>query len=757
MKKLLLLIITVSTISFSQSEFLVNTYLDSTQRDPQIERDAVGNYLVVWQSYNQVASNSEGDIYFQRFDNNNQKVGTETIVNSISTKNQERPAIAMNPNGDFIVAWASLTDAQSIYDIKARLFKNNLPVGDEFLVNTTMLHSQTNPEVAINENGDFIIVWESWFQDGSDKGIYVQRYNSNGTKNGDEFRANTTTAYSQARPSVKYFPNGNFIIIWESWNEDSATPSGYGIFGIIFSATGSIVKEQIQINTYTNDYQWFGDVETFSDNSFVIVWCSWKQDNSDGGIYFQRFDSNGNKIWDETLVNSTTSKYQWLPKVRKIEGNKIAIVWSSWLQDGSREGIYTSLFDESNKKYSFETQVNDYTDSYQWEPSFIAKSSEELLVVWSSWGQYEKDYEIIGKLIKPEIPQGAINPASYNHTQGRTTSKILVHVVDSSIVNGHTYKINYTIPGNGDTVLATITDQTTSTVKITNYPIDKGLNVFYKTDSFDGIAIEFLPVFKLELNESNSYFVNNSGTNLIFNYGLPTAGQKLIAPIDVALIWGNTDTLSNGTYATPLDTAIGTNGQRTIITPFYAMNIIDNQKLNMLIKEATATRNNKWDVGEEIIFLTPPPYQINQFNTHGQITSTPPTGQRIYPAAGDTNYLFTKRPITAQDEFTFVSNKYLIINRVENELVPESFKLFQNYPNPFNPSTTIQFTIPIKGKVELNIYNVLGEKIASLLNEERVAGTHKILFDAKQFASGIYFYNLRFENRSLSGKMILMK
>lgn len=757
MKKIFLVTVLMTTISLAQSEFLVNTHLDSTQRDPQIAGDGAGNYVVVWQSYNQVSPTSEGDIYFQRFNTNDQKVGVETVVNTITTKNQERPAVAMNGQGDFVTAWAAFSNIESIYDVKARLFKNNLPVGDEFIVNTTTTHSQTNPAVAMNSNGEFVIVWESWIQDGGDKGVYAQRYNADGQKVGNEFLVNTTTAYSQARPAVKYMLNGKFIIVWESWKQDIVTPSGYGVFGKIFNSTGGVLKDEFQINSYTNDYQWFGDLDVFDDNSFVVVWCSWKQDGSDGGIYFQRFDENGNKIGNETLANVTTSKYQWLPKVKKLDGKKIAIVWSSWLQDGSREGVYTAFYDENNKRYTFETQINAYTDSYQWEPDFIIKSPEEILVVWASWGQYNKDYEIIGRKIKPEKSQGVFNPYTYNHSSGRTTTKIFAHVVDSTIVNGHTYKVTFDTAATADTVFASITDLTNSTVKVQNFRIDKGLNVFYRTETFDGITVEFQPVFKLEFDAGNSFFVNNSGTNLIFSYALPTAGQRLLAPIDVALIWGSTDTLSNGSYAAPLDTAIGLNGQRTIVCPFSAWNVTDNSKVNMLIKEPAATKNEKWDAGEEIIFLTPPPYNVNNFNSHAQVGSSKPSGQVILPGIGDTNYVLTRRPIKPDDEFTFITNKSLIVTRVKNEFIPGSFSLSQNYPNPFNPYTTLQFTLPKTGKVVLNVYNILGEKVASLLNEIRNEGTHKVLFDGRTLASGVYIYTIQCDNRILSRKMMLLK
>jgi hypothetical protein len=768
MKNILLFVLS-STLLFSQSEFLVNTYTDTTQRWPSVDKDGIGNYYIVWQSLNQVSSNSKSDIYLQQFSSSDVKVGGEVLVNTATTDNQEKPVIATNATGRSIVAWSSFTNLSSAYDIRARIFDQNLPQGNEILVNTTTLNSQSNPSAAIRPNGEFVIAWDSWNQDGGDRGVYAQRFDAGGNKVGSEFKANTTTAYSQAKPRVKYFSDGKFIIIWESFKQDG---SGYGMFGKIFNADGTEFSNEFQINTYTTDYQWFGDVEVFDDDSFIAAWCSWEQDGDDGGIYIQRFDNSGLKVGDEVRVNKTTAQYQWLPRIKKLTGKNAAVVWSSWKQDGSREGIVAAFIDENNQRYTFETIVNSYSESFQWEPDFIVTAADEILVVWSSWEQFGSDYDIAAKRIKLDKPQGVINPSFYIHPNGTTTAKIVTHVVDSTLLTGHIYRVSFQVPGSSDTVYAEIEDQNTAQIKIHNFPINKGVNTFYLTPVFDGAAVEFLPQFKLEL-DLNNYFVNNSGSNLIFMNVLPTSGQKLLAPIDAALIWGSTDSLPTGQYSAPLDTALSITGQKNVIVPFLAMNISDNSRLTILVKELAATKNFKWDPKEDIVLITPPPYQVNPFNTHAQINSNVPTGIVTLPNIGDTNFILTKRPITSADTFYFTTNRTYIISDVVNEnILPEKFELFQNYPNPFNPLTTIRFSIPtirsssplIKGRNEvglvvLKIYDILGREIATLENKELGPGTYNVLFDTQKYrmASGVYFYRLKAGEFTNTKKMVLMR
>lgn len=743
-------------IAFSQSEFLVNTTLDSVQRDPQIARDLAGNTVIVWKSLAHASPTSGGDIVLQFLGASDQKIGSETLVNTITAGEQDKPAIAINGAGDLVVVWASHAGFSQIYDIKAQRYSSQTPVGSEFLVNTTVQHTQTNPNVAINDAGAFVIVWDSWFQDGSDKGIYAQRYDASGALQGSEFRVNTTTAYSQAKPAVRYLPDGRFIVLWESWKQDVLTPSGYGLIGRIFNADGSPSTGEFPVNTYTNDYQWFGDIEVFDDNTFIVAWCSWEQDGDDGGIYIQRFDASGVKQGSEILVNKTKANYQWLPKIRRTTGKDFAVVWSSWKQDGSREGVYATLFDSTGRATSFETQVNETTYGFQWEPDVVSTGGDELLVVWASWDQTGNDYDIVARRVSPSGPQGYLNPSIYNHASGRSTASITVHVTDSTVLTGNEYEVRFDSLA-AESFLVDVRNLTTGDTLVSDYPIDRGKEMFYLTPEFDGVAVEITPEFVLDLDLGRSWFVNSSGTNLLFTPGVPTSGIKLIAPIDVALIWGNTDTLASGRYATPLDTAISTGGVRNVQVPFRAVNLTDDEKISLLVVDTSPT-NQRFDPGERIVFLTPVRYRKAANNTHAQIATALPGGTLAWPGVGDTNYVLTKRPLTSIDTYRFITTRGAILE-VESATGDATmrFELEQNYPNPFNPTTTIVYSLPNTGHVRLSIYNLLGQRVRVLADDIQRAGRHRVMLDGRTLAAGVYFYMLEFSDRMITKKLLLVK
>jgi uncharacterized delta-60 repeat protein len=92
-----------------------------------------------------------------------------------------------------------------------------------------------------------------------------------------------------------------------------------------------------------------------------------------------------------------------------------------------------------------------------------------------------------------------------------------------------------------------------------------------------------------------------------------------------------------------------------------------------------------------------------------------------------------------------------------NTIPPTEFILYQNYPNPFNPFTTLKYSIPASSYVNLKIYDILGEEVATIVNEENVAGEYEIIFDASQLTSGIYFYRLQAGEFSSTRKLILIK
>jgi len=89
--------------------------------------------------------------------------------------------------------------------------------------------------------------------------------------------------------------------------------------------------------------------------------------------------------------------------------------------------------------------------------------------------------------------------------------------------------------------------------------------------------------------------------------------------------------------------------------------------------------------------------------------------------------------------------------------MPKHFALAQNYPNPFNVSTIIQYNLPVHSNITIDIYDILGRKVKTLVDKQQQAGYHTIDFDASELSSGVYFYRLQAGDYIETKKMILLK
>lgn len=120
---------------------------------------------------------------------------------------------------------------------------------------------------------------------------------------------------------------------------------------------------------------------------------------------------------------------------------------------------------------------------------------------------------------------------------------------------------------------------------------------------------------------------------------------------------------------------------------------------------------------------------------------------------GDEFLIIAGSGYTVNDVYDFTSP----IASVESITDGISYQLYQNYPNPFNPSTTIQFSVPEKSNVKLEIFNILGQKVTTLINSEMDRGVYKKEFNAAKFASGVYIYRIQAGNFVSSRKLLLLK
>jgi len=136
---------------------------------------------------------------------------------------------------------------------------------------------------------------------------------------------------------------------------------------------------------------------------------------------------------------------------------------------------------------------------------------------------------------------------------------------------------------------------------------------------------------------------------------------------------------------------------------------------------------------------------------------------------GESAHIYWSQPYANSGHTGELDSMELVVSAIQPEdgnlTIPESFFLNPNYPNPFNPHTVISYQISVNSNVELTVYNVLGQKIRTLVSGKQQAGYYKVVFDGYNLASGVYFYQLKTGNPSVGSgqsyiqtcKMILLR
>jgi len=219
-------------------EFQVNTYTTGDQLYPIVSTNAAGNFVVTWQSPQDGAGTG---IVARRYNASGTPQGGEIPVNAFTTGNQKAPWIAIDPTNAFVVAWASDAQDGSGYGVLGRRFDaSGNPLGNEFPANTFTAGSQSQTNVGVDATGNFLITWASP-QDGSSLGIYGRTFDSSAVAHGPEFQINTYTTNSQSYGKLAMNANGNFVVAWTSYGEDGAYEGVYARRGDMHAAQPYVV------------------------------------------------------------------------------------------------------------------------------------------------------------------------------------------------------------------------------------------------------------------------------------------------------------------------------------------------------------------------------------------------------------------------------------------------------------------------------------------------------------------------------------
>ncbi|MDT8303674.1 MAG: hypothetical protein RQ760_19490 [Sedimentisphaerales bacterium] len=375
-------VITLIAAIICRAEFQVNTHKTNKQENPAIAMDGAGNFIVVWNSYLQ--DKSSNGIFAQRFETDCSPIGEEFQINTTSSGNQKEPSVAMDMEGNFIVVWQGPGTAEADKEnIFARRFDSNgWPLGSEFRVNTSTNDKQLCPRAAMNSTGSFVIVWESVnVPEEGKKAICYQLYNNSGLKIESESVANDGPSDGRY-PDVAMDSQGNFAVIWM---QDKSSNS---IMGRLYYADGSAKAEPFEVSTIRFSSVTQPSISMSTEGRFVVVWDGDPELAGLDDIHARMFEADGTAISEQFIVNTTIEGPQQNPKVAMNNRCQFIVVWDSKIDpDINEREIFAQRYDSMGEAIGDEFQVNTYIEADQKHPDVAMGQGRKFVTAWQSYGQ----------------------------------------------------------------------------------------------------------------------------------------------------------------------------------------------------------------------------------------------------------------------------------------------------------------------------------------------------------------------------------
>jgi len=355
-------------------------------------------------------------------------VGGEVRVNTHTASNQSASTVAMDADGDYVVIWSSEGQDGSGSGVYGQRYNAaGVTQGGEFRVNTATTSNQGYSTVAMDADGDFVVTWTSLGQDSNEEfgyGVYAQRYNAAGVTQGGEFRVNTTTASNQQYSTVAMDADGDFVVTWSSFGQDNIDDMSFGVYAQRYNAAGVTQGGEFRVNTYPTGHQSGSTVAMDADGDFVVTWSSANQDGSSSGVYAQRYNAAGGTQGGEFRVNTTTASSQRYSTVAMDADGDFVVTWTSLGQDGSFDGVYAQRYNAAGVTQGGEFRVNTTSAGSQ-ELSTVAMDADgDFVVTWTSNGQDGNSYGVYAQ--------------RYNAAGGAQGGEFLVNTTTASSQLGST-------------------------------------------------------------------------------------------------------------------------------------------------------------------------------------------------------------------------------------------------------------------------------------------------------------------------------
>lgn len=405
---LALLFIVTAQGQVIKDDFLINDDTTGTNHHMycDVNTDSIGNFVIAFtESRIPGVGGNPGGIYAQRYDNLGNLIGGNFAVSDtfVSDAEMNFPSVGMAPNGRFVISWAIGTALGA--KIYARVYDSaGIPVGSSICVSETQSTRREN-DVAMDDNGNFVVVWTLFGQNGGD--CYARRFDSNGNSLGPPILVKAVTSPIGAgprNPRIAIDKNGNFVVCWE----DHHTNENWDIWAQRYDSAGSPIGTNFMLNSdSTSGNQISSNIGVEPDGKFAATWYAWAGSPSRPRVYVRLFNVDGSPVTGTSVVNELPANEN--ARDSDIAMNKMGFVvtWHRYAVPSIND-IFVQQYDSLGNKVGANIKVNDSNEYYRVDSRIAKSMTGQFVVAWVDGRGGDGIYKIYGQRYSSDgNPQGS--------------------------------------------------------------------------------------------------------------------------------------------------------------------------------------------------------------------------------------------------------------------------------------------------------------------------------------------------------------
>ncbi len=800
--------------------------------------DAEGNFAVTAvKTYGQI-------ILVQRIGQDDVPLDTVTIVNDDSFGVRYNPSIAMAPDGRFVIVWEDERNSPHD-DIYGQLFDSlGAPVGANFQINDdTTSCDQWTAAVAMNDSGEFVVVWQDGrndsidgdppFNDSTD--IYLQRFASDGQAIGANIKVNDSgTATLFNYPDIEYGPDRGFMVLWE----DQRTGS-WQTYAQRFDASGQKIGPNMHLMLSPESiYPYAPRLAMRENGEFALIYVAQNEYLAYlQRVHLQRFDSTGSPLGAGVSVSpiDSLSRDESEPAIAVGPDQGEIAIWRDE-RFGSAGDIMVQRFNANLQPMGENLMVN-VDDADQWWPNAGGNGAGYNVAVW--WQEYRDtiSYFLTDDIFAQRFLDDQFEGSRIQITTRAYPAPIAVAVNDegTSAISWIQYASPsyrpyirfmdlFGVPGDsiyrvdtytgdssnydtwllvgaaaGDRFLIAWTD-----FREDNYDVYGRIFGSDGTPIGDDFRIDDGPDLSSQFSggacglSNGSFYVvwkdgrtDNPGIYLrqLDSLGNPLTDGIRISSVNATqlrpyiatqsanaciVVWFDSRDGDRAVYGQMVDQdghVIGSNfrigsAPNTLYDLDFAHAAMKDDGRSLVLWRCPESVGDSDAICSCLLDSTGAILENNLRVSDSMFDDRQQYAGAIAPASDGffAVWMDSRRDMGWWDIF----GRFLdmvpvdVTNEPDIEAMPQVYALGQNYPNPFNPATTITFALPKRSQVKLDVINVLGQEVRTLVDEQLPAGEHSVVWDGtdskgRQVSSGVYFYRLHAGEMTETRQMILLK